>query len=299
MELNVIRHKTSKEFFIGFYPEDLVESYAYQLERMFEQGSAVEGDYFVVSNGDIPLLSLEIFRNHTRRILEKPPLLAMNIELAPEEFTKAMTLIFEYLNDEIISGAIEKALHITISENNKYFTDYKKLITDYKFINILTKINFEAKLNEIRVQNNSECTYDQLINIPVEERFNIISKSTYKDIYANLSNEKVYLDMLEEGYQSEDIWDSVIFEGKAIGYMMPVFTNGLKNKLELINYGCYETQQNEIFYNAVLNRVIQLSEQHKISQLVLNVNTSDTGFVSLLERSGLRKSRLVKNYIRK
>ena len=123
MELKIIRHKTAIEFFEGFYPEEQVGSYAYQLERMFEQGSAVEGDYFVVTYNRKPLLVLEIFRNNTRRILEKMPMIAVGVKINSKEYVKALTLIFDYLSEDEIYGNVQKKLEIAIREDYEFNED--------------------------------------------------------------------------------------------------------------------------------------------------------------------------------
>ena len=70
---------------------------------MYEQCSATEGDYFVVTDKDKPLLSLEIYRNNTRRFLEKMPMISIGTKLNSKKFIKAMILIFDHLSEDIIT----------------------------------------------------------------------------------------------------------------------------------------------------------------------------------------------------
>lgn len=298
MELSVIRHKTARDFFVGFYPEEQVGSYSYQLERMFEQGSAKTGDYYVVTDKEKPLLSLEIYRNNTRRILEKLPLTALNRKINSKEFTQAMDLIFDYLNDEIISGSIDKELQINIPEDYRYFKEYENLLKKYKFINILTVARFELNLKNLEVVVSSGSSYKKLIDMPVEERFGLISKSTFIELLDRYSNEKVYIDLLEEGYQSEEIWYIVEYQGKEIGYMMLSFTDGLKYKMELLNYGSFDDKMNDILFSAIIERSVQIAQENEIEEIAYNINFSDSKFIDLMNKSGCKDFSIIKNYIR-
>jgi hypothetical protein len=170
MELTVIRHKTAKEFFEGFYPEEQVGSYAYQLERMFEQGSAVEGDYFLITENDKPLLSLEIYRNNTRRILEKMPIVAIGIEVSNEDFTKALTLIFDYLSEDMIYGSIDKELEIAIREDYEFYNELKNVIKGFGYKSILKAINYTLDTKEEYSLKIEDFTSKKFIDYQIDDR---------------------------------------------------------------------------------------------------------------------------------
>jgi hypothetical protein len=75
MELQIIRHKDTSDYFRDFFPPDTAAAYSYQLQRMFESGAAKEGDYFLVKDEGKSYLQAEIYRNNTRRIWEKTPII--------------------------------------------------------------------------------------------------------------------------------------------------------------------------------------------------------------------------------
>ncbi|MDA3838074.1 MAG: hypothetical protein PF574_03725 [Candidatus Delongbacteria bacterium] len=290
MELTVIRHKTAKEFFEGFYPEEQVGSYAYQLERMFEQGSAVEGDYFLITENDKPLLSLEIYRNNTRRILEKMPIVAIGIEVSNEDFTKALTLIFDYLSEDMIYGSIDKELEIAIREDYEFYNELKNVIKGFGYKSILKAINYTLDTKEEYSLKIEDFTSKKFIDYQIDDRYDLLSISINQDLISNLSAEKLYIDFLEEGYQSENLWEAIFSNGKMIGYILPVFKNGLKNSIEMIDYGLKSSD--DIMHKITINRLVEIAKNNDVEDLTININDSDTRFVSLA-----KKLKLVKNYI--
>jgi hypothetical protein len=117
-----------------------------------------------------------------------------------------------------------------------------------------------------------------------------VSISINQDLISNLSAEKLYIDFLEEGYQSENLWEAIFSNGKMIGYILPVFKNGLKNSIEMIDYGLKSSD--DIMHKITINRLVEIAKNNDVEDLTININDSDTRFVSLA-----KKLKLVKNYI--
>ncbi|MDA3884590.1 MAG: hypothetical protein PF638_03245 [Candidatus Delongbacteria bacterium] len=296
MELKVIRHKTSKEFFEGFYPEAQVGSYAYQLERMFEQGSAVEGDLFVVTDKEEPLISLEIYRNNTRRILEKMPILAIGIQVNSKEYVEALALIFDHLSEDMIYGDIQKKLEIAIIENYEFYNELKAVIDKFGYKTIIKTINYAVDPEENYDMEVEDHNSKKFIDYPVDDRFDLLSDSINHALINDLSSEKLYLDLLEEGYQSEELWEVILYNGKMLGYILPVFKNGLKNSIEMIDYGLKSSD--DIFQKITINRLVEIAKDNDVEDLTINVNDSDTCFVNLAKELKLTKNHITEKFLK-
>ncbi|MCK4979326.1 MAG: hypothetical protein KAS62_02965, partial [Candidatus Delongbacteria bacterium] len=127
-------------------------------------------------------------------------------------------------------------------------------------------------------------------------RYEFISNSTYRDIYTNLPADKLYLDLLEEGYDSERLWETIFSDGKMIGYILPVFSNGLKNSIEMIDYGL--TYSNDIFQMIAINRLVEIAKDNDVDDLTINVNDSDTKFVDLANELKLVENHTTVKFIK-
>ena len=295
MELKVIRHKTSKEFFEGFYPEEQVGSYAYQLERMFEQGSATEGDYFVVTDKDKPLLSLEIYRNNTRRFLEKMPMISIGTKLNSKKFIKAMILIFDHLSEDIMYGYTPK-LEISLREDHEFYSEFEGILHKYDYKAVVKSVNYTVGPKTDHNLKLENYEIKKIIEYEIDDRYEFISNSTYRDIYTNLPADKLYLDLLEEGYDSERLWETIFSDGKMIGYILPIFTNGLRNSIELIDYGL--KSPDDLFYKIALTRLVEIAKENDIEDLSININGSDTEFIKLANKLKLNKNHTTEKFLK-
>ncbi|MCK5760607.1 MAG: hypothetical protein KAH33_04895 [Candidatus Delongbacteria bacterium] len=296
MELEVIRHKTAKEFFEGFYPDEQVGSYAYQLERMFEQGSAVEGDYFIVTDEEKPLLSLEIYRNNTRRLLEKMPMLVIGAELNKKKYIKALTLIFDYLSTDEIYGNAQKKLEIAIREDYEFHKELKTVINKFGYKTILKTINYtiDPKIDyNLNVENHK---IKKFIDYEIDDRYDLLLNSVNQDIVSNLPAEKLYIDLLEEGYQSEELWETIFSNGKMIGYILPIFKNGLRNSIEMIDYGL--KSPDDLFYKIAVARLIEIAKENDIEDLAISINGSDIEFINLADKLKLSENYIIEKFIK-
>ena len=297
MNLEVIRHKTAKEFFEGFYLEEQVDSYAYQLERMFEQGSAVEGDYFVVFDKDKPLLSLEIYRNNTRRVLEKMPMIAIGRNIGNKDYIKAMTLIFDHLSEDIMYGYTPK-LEIAIREDHEFYNELKNLFHKYSYKPIIRSVNYtvDPKVNyDLKLENYN---FKKFIEYEIDDRYSFISNSTYSKLHTNLSTDKLYMDFLEEGYQSEELWETISKENKIIGHILPVFLNGLKNSIRMIDYGSNAKNSERLFYEATISRLIEIAKKNDVEDITIDINSSDKQFIDIANELNLIENHITEKFIK-
>ena len=298
MELKVIRHKTSKEFFEGFYTDEQVGSYAYQLERMFEQGSAVEGDYFVVFDKEKPLLSLEIYRNNTRRILEKMPMIAIGTKVDSKGYIKGLSLIFDHLSEDMVYGYTQKRLEISLKEDYEFYSEFKEILHKCGYKAIVKAINYTIDPNinyNFELENYSS---KKLIEYEIENRYDLISCSTDQELHVDLPIERLYIDLIEEGYDSERLWETVDIEGEMIGYLLPIYTNGLKNSIELIDYGLKVKDSERSFYEVAIYRMIEIAKNNDIEDLTININSSDTQFVNLANKLNLIKNHITEKFLK-
>ena len=296
MKLEVIRHKTSKEFFEGFYPEEQVGSYAYQLERMFEQGSAVEGDYFAIFDKDKPLLSLEIYRNNTRKILEKMPMISIGTDLNSNQYIEAIKLIFDHLSEGEIYGNAQKKLEIVIKEDYEFYSELKDMINEFGYKTMTKTINYtvDPKINyNLKPVDHK---FKKFIEYEIDDRYDLISYSTDKDLYIDLPKEQLYIDLLEEGYDSERLWETIFSDGKMIGYILPVFNNGLKNSIEMIDYGF--KNPNDIFQMITINRLVDIAKDNDVDDLTIDINDSDTKFVDLANKLKLTRNHTTEKFLK-
>jgi hypothetical protein len=298
MELEVIRHKTAELFFAGFFPEGVAASYSYQLQRMFESGAAREGDYFLVRKNSKPYLNVEIFRNNTRRIWEKPPSFALGIIPEDEnEIGQALKLIFDFLDDPVYYFKAEDRLEIVVSDDWKSSEIIKEIVLSYGYSKFSEFDEHELRTPEHISEHVSNIELKPFTDLEPEERFNLVYQNdAAAEIFDHIMPEKLYQDYIEEGYDSEPLWRFLAEEGKPTGFIMPVFTSGLKNELKLLNYSCPDDI--DLAAGAV-SEILRIAKENNIQKCTFTVKSDDIKFKSVLKGIGAVKTNKFERYAKK
>ena len=298
MELEVIRHKTSERFFKGFFPEDVAASYSYQLQRMFESGAASEGDYFVVSKNGKPYLNVEIFRNNTRRIWEKPPSLAEGIIPEGEnEIVQALKPVFDFLDDKVYYFKAQDRLETVISDEWSSPEAVRDILLSHGYSGFSELEEYELTMPENISVPESRIELKPFTGLEPEKRFCLVYKDDVTaEIFGHITPDKLYQDYIEEGYESEFLWR--FFEGTdgPAGFIMPIFTSGLKNELKLINYSYHDHSD---FAACAVSEILSLAKENNIQKCTFAVKSDDIKFRSVLKGIGAVKTKKFERYEKK
>lgn len=298
MELEVIRHKTAELFFAGFFPEGVAASYSYQLQRMFESGAAREGDYFLVRKNSKPYLNVEIFRNNTRRIWEKPPSFALGIIPEDEnEIGQALKLIFDFLDDPVYYFKAEDRLEIVVSDEWKVSETLREIILSHGYSEFSGLDDFELTGLVKLPETVREIDLKPFTDIDPEERFDLVYENEVTaDIFDHIKPENLYQDYIEEGYDSEALWKFFNEAERPAGFIMPVFTSGLKNELKLLNYSCPDDI--DLAAGAV-SEILRIAKENNIQKCTFTVKSDDIKFKSVLKGIGAVKTNKFERYAKK
>lgn len=299
MELEVIRHKTSELFFKGFFPEDVASSYSYQLQRMFESGAAREGDYFVVTRDGKPYLNIEIYRNNTRRIWEKPPSFALGVVPGNKsELISALKPVFNFLDDQVYYFKPDDKLEIVISDDWKESDIINEIVTSHGYskfgeleeysLTIPKSINFSDEKN----------IFHPFSDLEPEERFSLVYEyDATVDLFEHITPDKLYQDYIEEGYESEPLWKFFTEEERKAGFIMPVFTSGMKTELKLLNY--HPGSFGKGFASDTVSELIRIAKGNDVRKITFSVKTQDDKFKSVLKDIGAVKTNTFERYAKK
>lgn len=287
MELEVIRHKTAGVFFRGFSSSEEEAAYSYQLQRMFESGAAKEGDYFVVKEGSIPYMRVEIFRNNTRRLWEKEPELSRSAEADEAKIETALNLIFEFLDDELYYPDVTHALEISIKSEDGIAEPMEKMCRKYGYGQYSTLYEYELRpetgLSSDREPNEN---FKDITGYDPVTRFELVSSHDPAcTVFQCGHPDKIYQDYLDDSYLSEHNWKVILDKGKLSGYFMPSFTSGLKNTLRLIAYSLPEKVSVEMCRD-VLSDIIRTAIGNNALKIELPVREEDIIFKKAVESSG-------------
>jgi hypothetical protein len=301
MELNVIRHKNSADYFRGFYPVEQADAYAYQLQRMFESGAAKEGDYFLVSEGREPYFQVEIYRNNTRRIWEKAPLYSMSAVPSYEKNIEALKLIFEFLAQDDFYPRHEERLEIVIFEDSPFtalMTDMSSKYGFKKFQKVKEFTLTDFSLKNITVPDN--ITIEPFIVLEPEERFDLVHDyDITAQIFENSDPEKLYSDYIEDAYESEVLWKIMRKNGLIAGIIMPAFTTGFKNYVRLNNYKIADKNSAKDVSLAMINILSGVALEYHVKKTVVPVDLNDEEFIEELTGLGAKDSSSYSRWSRK
>lgn len=287
MELEVIRHKTAGDFFRDFSPAEEEAAYSYQLQRMFESGAAREGDYFVVKEGSIPYMRVEIFRNNTRRLWEREPVLGRQAEADETKIGNALNMIFEFLDDELYYPRITDALEIFINSDGGMAEPMEKMCRKYGYGKYNALYEYELRpgtaASSDRAPNEN---FKDITGYDPETRFELVSShDPVCTAFQCGQPDKIYQDYLDDSYLSEQNWKVIAYKGKLSGYFMPSFTSGLKNTLRLTAYSLPENPDVSMC-NDILSEMLRIAEENKTLKIELPVREEDAEFRHAVEMSG-------------
>ncbi|MFO7810582.1 MAG: hypothetical protein R6V47_04350 [Candidatus Delongbacteria bacterium] len=294
MELQVISHKTAEDYFKEFYPEDVCPSYAFQLQRMFESGAAREGDYILIRNNGQPFLKTEIYRNNTRRVWERPFELKDPAEPNCEDIYSALELIFKFINDREYFFRRNDILEIVISEDFDQKTVMKELLSRYGYKSFELVEEYYKKDFSEEKENLFKKRLVSFFDLSVSERAGLVLENDIiTGIFPNIDPDELYLDYLEEGYDSEKLWKYIYSDRGVEGFIMPVFTSAFKSRIRVLNYGLAnndpETLKNMIFY------LFRISSENDIKDLFFNISAKDDRIKQYLISLGFVK---INSYMR-
>ena len=81
-----------------------------------------------------------------------------------------------------------------------------------------------------------------------------------------------------------------------IGYILPVFKNGLRNSIEMIDYGLKSSD--DLFQKITIKRLVEIAKNKNIDDLTINVNDSDKQFVDLANKFKLTKNHITEKFLK-
>jgi len=301
MELQVIRHRTASDYFKDFFPEDTAAAYSYQLQRMFESGAAKEGDYFLVTDSGTAYLQAEIYRNNTRRIWEKTPVISPKAVSEKKKIYEALKLIFDFLkNDEYYFSPSDR-LEIVVMDDTGFSEELKALSNEFGYKFMAEFQEFSLKIKEKTGLKFPEgITFVPFTEMKPEERFAIVYENNIISKYPdNIDPVLVYQDYLDEGYFSEELWQMIRLNGEFAGFIMPVFTSGLKNKIRLLNYCIINKEHDKIISEAIVIQTMNIAKDNNIENLEFILRASDEDLIYELEKTGGKKGNSFVRYMNK
>lgn len=292
MELQIIRHKNTSDYFRDFFPPDTAAAYSYQLQRMFESGAAKEGDYFLVKDEVKPYLQAEIYRNNTRRIWEKTPVISPKAVTDCKKTAEAVGLIYDFLNGDEFYLSTSDRLEIVIYEGT-VFTEVMKTISNrYGFGTVGEYVEYSLKITEgICAEIPDGISFTPFTALEPEVRFNTVFRhNELSKYFENTDPALIYQDYLDDGYFSEELWEMIYSKNELSGFIMPAFTSGFKDKIRLLNYNVFnESKQNNSI--AALNRVIKICADLEVNKAEFIVNVQhDIMIRELLNKGAVRVS---------
>ncbi|MGD9706164.1 MAG: hypothetical protein AB7V07_00660 [Candidatus Delongbacteria bacterium] len=287
MELEVIRHKTAGDFFRDFSSAEEEGAYSYQLQRMFESGAAREGDYFVVRDGGIPYLRVEIFRNNTRRLWEKEPDMGRRAEADEAKIGNALDLIFEFLDDELYYPRITDALEISLKSEDGMAESMEKMCIKHGYGKYSTLYEYELRPGTAKSSDREPNeNFKDITGYDPETRFGLVaSHDPACTVFQCGQPDKIYQDYLDDSYLSEQNWKVIADKGKLSGYFMPSFTSGLKNTLRLNAYSLPENPDVSMC-NDIISEMLSIAEENKTLKIELPVREEDAEFRHAVEMCG-------------
>lgn len=299
MELQIIRHKYSEDYFRDFFPPDQVSAYSYQLQRMFESGAAVEGDYFIVKDENNPYMQVEIYRNNSRRIWERMPEINPKAASDPQKNFESIKLIFEFLADKEYYYGSKDQLEIVIDKNHELSDVMNDFAIKYDFEKIGEYEEYRYKVdNDIHPDLSKEVSFKSFTDIEPEERFKLVYENEMSvSEFRNTDTESLYQDYLDDSYFSEELWQVINFDNVAVGFMMPVFTSGLKNKIRLINYNINNKVKEKEISESIFQRMIQIAIENRIENLEFIVKESEGLLIKQLQDNHAERTNTYIRYI--
>ncbi len=300
MELQIIRHKSTSDYFRDFFPPDTAAAYSYQLQRMFESGAAKEGDYFLVKDDGKPYLQAEIYRNNTRRIWEKTPVISPKAVPESKKTAEAVGLIYDFLKSDEFYFNPSDRLEILIYEGTAFSEAMKIISKQYGYEHVGEYIEYSLRISDgIYAEIPDGIYFTPFTAFAPEDRFRIVfEQNELKKYYENTDPVLIYQDFLDDGYFSEELWEIIYSDNELSGFIMPAFTSGLKDKIRLLNYNIIDesTQNNSI---AVVNRVIKICANMKVSKAELVLNIQHQVMIRELLNKGAVKVGSFHRYIKK
>jgi hypothetical protein len=301
MELNVIRHKNSADYFRGFYPAEQADAYAYQLQRMFESGAAKDGDYFLVSEGKEPYFQVEIYRNNTRRIWEKAPLYSMRAVPSSEKNIEALKLIFEFLAQDDFYPRHEEKLEIVIAEDTPFEALMKEMSVKYGFKKFQKVKEYTlSDLSDKNIPVPDGLTIVPFTELEPEERFDLVHNyDITAQIFEDSDPEKLYSDYIEDAYESEVLWKIIRKNGLIAGIIMPAFTTGFKNYVRLNNYKIADKNSAKDVSLAMIHILSGIAAEYNVKKTVVPVDLNDKEFIEVLTGLGAKDSSSYSRWSRK
>ncbi len=281
MELQVIRHKFASDFFKGFCGEREAEVYSYQLQRMFESGAAKEGDYFVVREGNIPVLRLEISRNNTKRIWESEPVLADRSKCSDDAILKGLGLIFDFLDDETYYSGPNERLEIEVTEQNDYYKVMTSLCEKHGYSGFEKILVYKLKPEVTELNSRcGGCVFRNITELDPEYRFGLVSsRDTFYNLFPNSDPLKLYQDYIEGSYSGEDGWKVIMTGNEVSGFFLPSFTSALKKRLTVAGY-FVESPAGSSVLSGMLADIRQYAESNGSEEVLFPVRENDKELIS-------------------
>lgn len=283
LDIKVIDYKTTEEFFRGFYKSNVVESYGYQLRRMFDFSVAKHGDYLVVLDDGKPFINFEIVRNNTRRMLAKMPSLAIGAEENKELIKEAFNLIFDYIKEAAELSLPDFPFEFEVDESYKFATELKTAIENFGLSHYKTLCYY--RLDTTKLPNISEkVQYKRFIDISVDERYELID--THEIGESPIQVEKYYQDMLESGQHTEILWEIFEVDGKPVGYILPKADVGSDKRVSVISYKILDEKYSDELLIAMLGTIKNIISAYKVDKADFLISENDNNFIKNIENYG-------------
>lgn len=292
--VELIGHKNSVHFFKCFFKEHTASQLGYQLQRMFEQGSAIFGDYFLVKANRKPFMMINGDRTNCKRIFSSD--IHFNLSCSQEEimenFESAINEVIQYILDDEVYNANQKTLEFEIYNLFPYHEQFKSALKKNGFTESSSTSEYELNLSSPDISNylnkiKAKPT-KKIIDYPVEERYRLFSEF---DNHVCLQNKtipisEIYKDYIEAGYKSETLWEVILNENNQISAVyLPVIENPAYKQVRLLKYFLVNnTLSKKDIIDTILKKCFDLCKVENYNELSLSADSEDDEFQKLIQK---------------
>ncbi|MBN1969411.1 MAG: hypothetical protein JXR48_15360 [Candidatus Delongbacteria bacterium] len=261
IELLVIDHKNSDDYFRGFYSEAQIPSYSFQLQRMFDFGNAIIGEYLVVKIDNKPFMQFHVIRTNSSRIIENP-LIAKDVsdDFVSKYFENSLDLIFDNLFDFYEYSPSPLPLFFHNSNETKFSELFQKVIDTRGSLFVEDKFIYKGKTSELATFN-IEYSIDYITSLPLEKRYDLVSNLPTSESF---QIEKFYQDLIETGEYGEQNWRIIKIDNKFSGFALFTINKTLYSECDLFEIYREPLVDKVMFYSALFNELSKISQENEL-----------------------------------
>jgi len=274
ISIDLIGHNNSVNYFREFFKEHTAAQLGYQLQRMFEQGSAIYGDYFLVKIDKKPFMIINGDRTNCKRVFTSDIhfTLDSNEEYNKENFPAAISEVLQFILDDEIYTTTKLTLEFeayNCFSYNKAFKDaleIKGFTKHRSYSEFEVKINSDAAVNFIADIEVSAQT-KKITELPLEDRYQLFSQYDNHVCLLNKCTpiEDIYKDYIETGIKSEALWELILNErNEELALMLPVIENTAYKQLRVVKYLIMGNNTDRVLiFNTILKKAFSICDDER------------------------------------